>query len=185
MKQIAVIEEMIFAREADSIKRHIANGEREFGSAAEELISVRDRLRHGQWLPWLKANGFEPRTAQRLIDEYHYPEKADDRRAKNAERERENRKSDTCDAFEDNVIDLPVMPQKWDGPEEDEAPIQGDDDQTIFARGLLARADSAVVGASYEKAWSKFAITQEHVAAADRAAKAWAELAGFLRRNIT
>lgn len=95
-----------FAVEAAAIHKHIAAGEQEFRLAARELISVRDRLRHGQWLPWLKASGINERTARRLIDEFHHPDKAYDRRAKQAVRN-ESLKSATSDRFADNIVEFP------------------------------------------------------------------------------
>ena len=99
----------LFQAEAAAIHKHIAAGEREFGLAARELVSVRDRLRHGQWLPWLEVNGFARSTAHRLIQEYHHPDKADERRASNAARERENRKRPTCETFDDNIVEFPEL----------------------------------------------------------------------------
>lgn len=93
-----------FSVEAAAIHKHIAAGEQEFRLAARELVSVRDRLAHGHWQPWLKENGIAYSTAMRLISDYHHPEKADERRCKDRERKAKPLGSER---FADNVVEFP------------------------------------------------------------------------------
>ena len=155
-----------FASEAAAIHKHIAAGEQEFGLAARELVSVRDRMRHGQWLPWLKGNGISPDKAQRIIREHGHPEKGDDRRAKNRERNTAHVRH-----LDDNVVAFP------------DADDPGDDEETVWRRGILNRADEAAQLAAYDEGWRDHPIDQALVDAAEQAAQAWGKLAAFLRRN--
>lgn len=162
-----------FATEAAAIHKHISAGEQEFRLAARELISVRDRLRHGQWLPWLDANGIARRTAQRLIDEYHHPDKADKRREEQASRNHAAAKNATSGAFEGNVIEFPSS---------DDAPIEAEidgEDPENYRTAYLLRAEQAIRFAAYSGP-----INSETIAVARRVATAWSKLADTLERTL-
>src|SRR5262245_10068250 len=55
----------------------------------------------------------------------------------------------------------------------------GDDDQTVFRRGLMFRAKAARAGAEYEN-WKKFKVDRLMVEEANAAAAAWSKLAEYL-----
>lgn len=49
---------------ADEIRADLAAGDAGYRAAGEKFIAQKAALPHGQWLPWLQANGFKERTAQ-------------------------------------------------------------------------------------------------------------------------
>jgi hypothetical protein len=55
----------------------------------------------------------------------------------------------------------------------------GDTKETFWSRGLLTRAEIAQGGALFED-WSDFQVGKKHVAAAQRAARAWRKVADYL-----
>jgi hypothetical protein len=57
----------------------------------------------------------------------------------------------------------------------------GDDDQTIWRRGLVYRAEQAVGRALFED-WSAFVVDDELVQLVEQAAAAWGETAAYLNR---
>jgi hypothetical protein len=57
----------------------------------------------------------------------------------------------------------------------------GDDEQTVWRRGLMYRAQSAIADAAYED-WSPFRVDQEIIDTVVNAAKAWADLGNYLQR---
>jgi hypothetical protein len=58
---------------------------------------------------------------------------------------------------------------------------EGDSDEVCWRRGLLYRAENAAGEAAYED-WSGFAVDSILVDSATRAARAWTEVAAYLRR---
>jgi hypothetical protein len=59
-----------------------------------------------------------------------------------------------------------------------------DGDEVVWRRGLLYRANEAVAGAAYEQSWAKtFKIDSEIMDAVMKAAKAWNELAAFVKKH--
>jgi hypothetical protein len=62
-----------FAHESAAVRyrKRIAAAEQHFKIAARNLVHVRDRLPQGQWLPWLKANGFSPSKVQQFISRWN------------------------------------------------------------------------------------------------------------------
>jgi hypothetical protein len=63
--------------------------------------------------------------------------------------------------------------------DDDDAP--GDDDQTIWRRGLMFRAREAIGGAQFED-WSHFKVDQDVEDKVNQAADAWNQLAAYLKR---
>ena len=57
----------------------------------------------------------------------------------------------------------------------------GDDAQTIWRRGLVARSCGAIASAQHED-WSEFKTDDELVATVQQAADAWKKLAAYIRR---
>jgi hypothetical protein len=49
---------------ADEIRADLAAGDAGYRAAGEKFTAQKAALPHGQWLPWLHANGFKERTAQ-------------------------------------------------------------------------------------------------------------------------
>lgn len=153
-----------FADEAAAIRKHIAAGEQEFSLAARELVSVRDRLRHGQWLPWLKDNGIAARTAQQIIAEYGNPEKKEKRQA--YDRQRNAREPAHLGG---NIVEFPSSDDV-----DIEAEIDGEDPEN-YRTAYLLRADQAIRFAAYSGP-----VTSETIAVARRVAAAWSKLADTL-----
>jgi hypothetical protein len=65
--------------------------------------------------------------------------------------------------------------------EPDQDDYQGDDDQTVWRRGLMCRAETAIADAAYED-WSAFQVDQEIIDTVSDAAKAWTDLGKYLKR---
>ncbi len=52
---------------ADAIRADLAAGDAGYRAAGEKFAAQKAALPHGEWLPWLAANGFQERTAQRYM----------------------------------------------------------------------------------------------------------------------
>jgi hypothetical protein len=92
-------------------------GSEAYQETGRQLIEQKAKLRHGEWLPWLKANeavlGFNPRTAQRLMQWAEDPEL-------DVETVWGNAKSVVNDAFEPNDPEpTEPEPKPWPEPEAD------------------------------------------------------------------
>lgn len=81
MKPVAAIVQLHEDKDAKLIGQTYRKGVETYQEAGRMLIKQKQKLGHGKWLPWLKANetvlGFGERTARKLMDWAENPNKKD------------------------------------------------------------------------------------------------------------
>jgi hypothetical protein len=157
-----------------AIKAHIARGDKAKDKADQHYIAAGQHLKalkeqhEGSWAEWealLKEKiGIGKSRASELMQIADGRKTVHDIRAITAERTRKARLSSPLRSGEDL-------------PTEDDP---GDDDQTVWRRGLAYRAKEAIGHAAFED-WSGFTVDSELIQAAELAAEAWNRTAAYLK----
>lgn len=158
-------------------------------AAGDLLIEAKQLIGHGQWLPWLAKHCDLPdRTAQlymRCARERILIEQAAIKSATVADLTLRNATSLLAKSPPKPKTTVRSEAQarasKQSAAAHDQDSGLGDDAQTVWRRGLMFRAQTAIADAAYED-WSNFAIDQEAIDTVLDAAKAWTDLGKYLQR---
>jgi hypothetical protein len=171
--EIAVLYEASTTSFADAILARLECGKR--------LEEKKKAVGHGNWLPWLDQNrhtlGFGQTAAKRMMKAYDANRRlAADLTAADAIKLsrfmwQHDKPKKTPQAKHVHAVD-----DDW----EIDPDSPGDDEQTIWRRGLMNRSLDATANAQYEN-WSRFAVDDELISTVEEAASAWADLAKYIR----
>jgi hypothetical protein len=187
-----------------AIKAHIAKGDKAAEKSEQHYISAGLRLKAlkathaGNWAEWeelLKTKiGIGKSRASELMQIADGRKTFGDIRAVTAERTRKSRQSSPLRSGEEpgeapepikvrittttETVAPRVIATIGPTPTEDDP---GDDDQTIWRRGLVYRAKEAIGHAAFED-WSQFTIDSDLILVAELAADAWNKTAAYLNK---